>query len=114
MERISRQTDTPSPSGSRTSSTATSGRSTGTRASADCRRPCLSDHVDIGFSGQQVPHAAPDDLVIVEEEHADPRLASAGLALRCSRSSAAPSPRRAAARAQGDRPCLPSANTYRL
>jgi hypothetical protein len=33
-ERTSRQTETPSPSGSRTSSTATSGRSAGIRASA--------------------------------------------------------------------------------
>jgi hypothetical protein len=35
-ERISRQTATPFPSGSRTSSTATSGRSAGMRASACC------------------------------------------------------------------------------
>src|SRR6266536_1783645 len=50
VERISRHTLTPSPSGSRTSSTATSGFSAGMRASAD---------------------AAADDLMIIEEEHAD-------------------------------------------
>ena len=39
LERISRQADTPSPSGSRTSSTATSGRNAVTRASADATVP---------------------------------------------------------------------------
>ena len=38
-ERISRHTSTPLPSGSRTSSTATSGRSAGMRASADAAVP---------------------------------------------------------------------------
>ena len=38
-DRISRQTETPSPSGSRTSSTATSGRSAGILASADAAVP---------------------------------------------------------------------------
>ena len=39
LDRISRQTLTPSPSGSRTSSTATSGRSAGILASADAAVP---------------------------------------------------------------------------
>ena len=38
------------------------------------RGPGLSDHVDVRFSGQEFPHTAPDDLVIVEEKHADARL----------------------------------------
>ena len=38
-DRISRQTETPSPSGSRTSSTATSGRRAGIRASAEAAVP---------------------------------------------------------------------------
>jgi hypothetical protein len=37
FDRISRHTDTPSPSGNRTSSTATSGRNAGIRASAEDR-----------------------------------------------------------------------------
>ena len=39
LDRMSRHTLTPSPSGSRTSSTATSGRSAGMRASADSAVP---------------------------------------------------------------------------
>ena len=39
LDRISRHTVTPSPSGSRTSSTATSGRSAGILASADAAVP---------------------------------------------------------------------------
>jgi len=65
-DRISRHTDTPSPSGSRTSSTATSGLSAGIGAG-------LADHADVRLGLQQVTDTAADNLVVVQEKHRDRR-----------------------------------------
>ena len=70
-ERMSRQTVTPSPSGSRTSRIATSGRSAGMRASACAAVPASPIDLDVVLGLQQLGDAAPDDLVIVEQEHGD-------------------------------------------
>ena len=70
-DRISRHTDTPSPSGSRTSRTATSGFSAGMRASAEDAVPGLADHLDVRFGLQQVADAPADNLVVIEEKHRD-------------------------------------------
>ena len=50
---MSRHTETPSPSGSRTSRIATSGRSAGMRASAS-RRPGLADDLDVALALEQL------------------------------------------------------------
>jgi hypothetical protein len=71
-DRISRHTDTPSPSGSRTSRTATSGFSAGMRASAEDAAPASPTTLMSG-SASQVTNAAPDDLVVLQEEHRDRR-----------------------------------------
>jgi hypothetical protein len=52
-DRISRHTDTPSPSGSRTSSTATSGRSAGIRASAEDAVPASPTTVMSGSASSR-------------------------------------------------------------
>ena len=70
--RMSRQTSTPLPSGSRTSSTATSGRVGGIREMASAAVPGLADHLDEPGRLDQVPEAPPDDLVVVEQEDTDP------------------------------------------
>ena len=71
LERISRHTLTPSPSGRRTSSTATSGRSGGNAGQRRLGRTGLADHDDVRFGLQQVTHAFADNLVVVQQEHAD-------------------------------------------
>src|ERR1051326_7318873 len=70
-DRISRHTSTPSPSGSRTSRTATSTPSTGTRLTADSAPapPAAPPHARLG--GQQVFQPPPDALVVVEHEPPD-------------------------------------------
>ncbi len=72
-ERISRHTSTPSPSGSRTSSTATSARADGRRDRASSAVPA-SPTTTISpplSASMQLAHAAPDDLVVVEKENPD-------------------------------------------
>ena len=70
-ERMSRQTVTPSPSGSRTSRIATSGRRAGMRAMRLGRRAGLADDLDVVLRLEQLGDAATDDLVVVEQEHGD-------------------------------------------
>ncbi len=81
LERSSRQVVTPSPSGSRTSSTATSGRRGGHARQGLLDGGRLAGHRDVRLVVQQVAHPAPDHLVVVEEEHPDRVVGSA-----CSRS----------------------------
>ena len=76
-EQISRQTVTPSPSGNRTSRTATSGRSAGIRASGRRRGFRLADDLDVWLAGEQGPDAPPEDFVVIDQEHADPARLSA-------------------------------------
>ena len=64
-ERISRHTDTPSPSASRTSSTATSGFSAGMRGQRRGRGARLTDHPDVGLGLEQVADAPADHFVVV-------------------------------------------------
>jgi hypothetical protein len=40
----------------------------------------LADHDDVGFGGQHVPYPTPDDLMIIEQEDRDLRLAFGRLA----------------------------------
>ena len=70
-DRTSRQTDTPSPSGRRTSSTATPGRSAGIWASAE--DAVLASPIT-WMSGSASKNADPpaDDLLVLQDEHADP------------------------------------------
>ena len=68
-DRISRQTSTPSPSASRTSSSATSGRVGGMRDSASSA-VAASPTTSMSPPGlEQVREAAADDVVVVEQEH---------------------------------------------
>ena len=72
----SRHTSTPLPSGSRTSSTATSGPP----PDAPCglaRGRRLAHDLDVGLGLEQADEATPDDLVVVDDEHTDhPRTSS--------------------------------------
>ena len=70
-ERISRQTSTPLPSGSRTSSTATSGRVAGIRTRASARRARLADDLDVVLDREQLVDATPDHFVVIEQEYRD-------------------------------------------
>ena len=81
-ERSSRHTVTPSPSGSRTSSTATSGRSAGTRASAS--EAFLASPITVipGSPSRTSATPAAHHLVVVQEEHRDRRLLVGGHARR--------------------------------
>ena len=68
---VADNTETPSPSGSRTSRIATSGRIAGMRASACAGRPRLADDLDVALALEQLRDAPADDLVVVEQEHGD-------------------------------------------
>ena len=70
-ERTARHTSIPEPSGSRPSSTATSGRSAGIRAVASTADAGLADHLDVVLALEQEAQALADDVVVVEEEDAD-------------------------------------------
>ena len=67
--RSSRHTSMPDPSGSRTSSTATSGRVAGTLASASATVAGLPDHFQIASRLEEISDTTTNDLVVVEEEH---------------------------------------------
>jgi hypothetical protein len=67
-DRTSRHTVTPSPSGSRTSRIATSGRRAGMRAIA-CHAVPASPTNWMSSCLEELRDAAADDLVIVEREH---------------------------------------------
>jgi hypothetical protein len=69
--RMSRHTETPSPSGRRTSRMATSGRSAGDPGTGLGGGAGLADDLDVVLGFQQLRDAAPDDLVVVEQEHRD-------------------------------------------
>lgn len=83
-ERGSRQTVTPSPSGRRTSNTATVGRSAGTRASASAAvtPPQTTSKSRPSSSMSRRPRRT---TWVVEEEHADPGRTSIALPVRVRR-----------------------------
>ena len=68
-ERTSRQTSTPLPSGSRMSTIATSGLVGGDPSDALGRRPGLADDLDVVVRLEELTDPAPDDLVVVQQEH---------------------------------------------
>ena len=68
-ERISRHTSIPSPSGSRTSSTATSGLVAGMRPYGLLGGAGLADDLEVVLGLEQLAQAAAHDLVVVEQEH---------------------------------------------
>ena len=70
-ERTSRHTETPSPSGRRTSRMATSGRRAGIRARACAAVPASPTTSMSSSRLEQLGDPAPDDLVVVEQEHRD-------------------------------------------
>ena len=70
-ERMSRHRLTPSPSGSRTSSTATSGSVACNAPNGLAEGPRLADHGEVGLRIDELRDSAPHDLVIVHEEDAD-------------------------------------------
>ena len=78
---MSRQRDTPSPSGSRTSRIATSGTSAGMRAGAG-RQAGLAHHLDVGLGLEELTDAPADDLMVVEQEHPDLAAARPGVLRR--------------------------------
>ena len=93
--RTSRQTSMPLPSGRRASRMATSGRSAGIRRVASCAEPDSPTTSMSPSALQQVAQAAPDHLVVVEQEHSDHALFLLGRRSRCHRDQG-PFPRRTA------------------
>ena len=81
-ERRSRHTSIPVPSGSRTSSTATSGTDAGTRCERLGRCARLADDLEIVGALQQLAHSSADHLVVVERGTRGSRLDSAYLRTR--------------------------------
>ena len=73
FERMSRHTSTPSPSGRRTSSTATSGAHGWEAPQRLVGGARLAHDLDLALivGLQELADAAPDHLVVVEQEHSD-------------------------------------------
>ena len=69
LDRISRQTSIPLPSGSRTSRMATSGRGRWDAGKGLLDRARLADHLDVLGGLEERPKTGSNDLVIVEQEY---------------------------------------------
>ena len=86
-DRTSRQTSTPLPSGSRTSSTATSGAVAGMRPSASSAVPASPTTSMSPAALDEVTQAPSHDLMVIEQEHGSRapfhHAARVGVGLRC-------------------------------